>query len=86
VDEGTAGSMADKEDVHAPPPEECKKDMLAMVKFARVRSGLWYPPSADTGAKLECVYGYVYTFLAKFKKSAISRPWRCGRGERARRP
>jgi hypothetical protein len=47
-----------------PPPEECKKDMLAMVKVTRVRSGLWYPPSADTGAKLERVYGYVYTFLA----------------------
>ncbi len=43
-----------------PPPEECKKDMLAMVKVARVRSGLWYPPSADTRAKLERVYGYVY--------------------------
>jgi hypothetical protein len=51
-----------------PPPEECKKDMLAMVKVTRVRSGLWYPPSADTRAKLERVYGYVYTFLAKFKK------------------
>jgi hypothetical protein len=51
-----------------PPPEECKKDMLAMVKVARVRSGLWYPPSADTRAKLERVYGYVYTFLARVRK------------------
>jgi hypothetical protein len=51
-----------------PPPEECKKDMLAMVKVARVRSGLWNPPSADTRAKLERVYGYVYTFLAGDRK------------------
>ena len=35
-----------------PPPEECKKDMMAMVMTAQVRSGLWYPPSADTRAKL----------------------------------
>jgi hypothetical protein len=33
-----------------PPPEECKKDMLTMVKTARVRSGLWYPPSAGACA------------------------------------
>jgi hypothetical protein len=51
-----------------PPPEECKKDMLAMVKVTRVWSGLWYPPSADTRAKLERVYGYVYTFLARARK------------------
>jgi hypothetical protein len=30
-----------------PPPEECKKDMLAMVKTTRMPSGLWYPPRAD---------------------------------------
>jgi hypothetical protein len=51
-----------------PPPEECKKDMLAMVKTARVRSRLWYPPSANTRAKLERVYGYVYTFLARARR------------------
>ncbi len=51
-----------------PPPKECKKDMLAMVKTTRVLSGLWYPPSADTRAKLERVYGYVYTFLAGVRK------------------
>jgi hypothetical protein len=51
-----------------PPPEECKKDMLAMVKVARVGSGLWYPPSADTRTKLERVYGYVYAFLARARK------------------
>jgi hypothetical protein len=44
-----------------PPPEECKKDMLAIVKIARVRSRLWYPPSANTRAKLERVYRYVYS-------------------------
>ncbi len=55
-------------------PEECKKDMLAMVKAVRVRSGLWYPPSADTRAKLERVYGYLYTFLAKFKKHSDFTP------------
>jgi hypothetical protein len=53
-----------------PPPEECKKDMMAMVAAPRVRSGLWYPPSADTRAKLERVYGYVYTFLAGARKLA----------------
>jgi hypothetical protein len=52
----------------SPPPEECKKDMLAMVKVARVRSGLWYPPSADMRAKLERVYVYMYTFLARVRK------------------
>jgi hypothetical protein len=57
-----------------PPPEECKKDMLAMVKTGRVRSGLWYPPSADTRAKLERVYGYVYSFLARARKLANFTP------------
>jgi hypothetical protein len=57
-----------------PPPEECKKDMLAMVKTTRVRSGLWYPPSADTRAKLERVYGYVYTFLARARRLANFTP------------
>jgi hypothetical protein len=68
VDGGAARSVANEETVTPPPPEECKKDMLAMVKVARVRSGLWYPPSADTRAKLEHVYGYVYTFLARARK------------------
>ncbi len=57
-----------------PPPEECKKDMLAMVKAARVRTGLWYPPSTDTRAKLERVYGYVYTFLARARRLANFSP------------
>ncbi len=57
-----------------PPPEECKKDMMAMVVAAPVRSGLWYPPSADTRAKLEQVYGYVYTFLAGARKLADFTP------------
>jgi hypothetical protein len=39
-----------------PPLEECKKDMLAMVKAVRVR------------ATLEHVYGHVYTFLARARK------------------
>jgi hypothetical protein len=58
----------------SPPSEECKKDKLAMVKAVRIRSQLWYPPSADTRAKLERVYGYVYTFLAKFKKHSDFTP------------
>jgi hypothetical protein len=57
-----------------PPPEECKKDMLAMVKTARVRSGLLYPPSADPRAKLERVYSYVYTFLFGARKLANFAP------------
>ncbi len=59
----------------APPPlEECKKDMMAMIAVARVKSGLWYPPSANTRAKLERVYGYVYTFLAGARKLASFTP------------
>jgi transposase InsO family protein len=57
-----------------PPPEECKKDMMAMIAVARVKSGLWYPPSASTRAKLERVYGYVYTFLAGARKLASFTP------------
>jgi len=63
-----------KKTLTLPPPEECKKDMLAMVKVARVRSGLWYPPSADTRAKLEHVYSYVYTFLAGARNLANFTP------------
>ncbi len=40
----------------------------AMVKVTRVRSGLWYPPSADTLDKLKRAYGYVYTFLVGARK------------------
>ncbi len=65
---GSPEAWPTKKTFMPPPPEECKKDMLAMVKVTRVRSGLWYPPSADTRAKLERVYGYVYTFLARVKK------------------
>ncbi len=57
-----------------PPPEECKKDMLAMVKTTTVWSGLWYPPSANMRAKLERVYGYVYMFLAGARKLAKFTP------------
>jgi hypothetical protein len=57
-----------------PPPEECKKEMMAMVKTAQVKPGLWYPPSADTRAKLERVYGYVYTFLAGARRLANFTP------------
>ncbi len=42
--------------------------MLAMVNAVRTTSGLWYPPWADTRAKLEHVYGYVYAFLASSRK------------------
>jgi hypothetical protein len=57
-----------------PPPEECKKDMLAIVKAARTPSGLWYPPRADTRAKLERVYGYVYTFQSRARKHSDFTP------------
>jgi hypothetical protein len=75
-----------KKTLTPPPPEECKKDMLAMVKVARVRSGLWYPPSADTRAKLERVYSYVYTFLAGARKLANFTPITARMREGARRP
>ncbi len=68
------GTRPAKKTFAPPPPEECKKDMMAMVMTAQVRSGLWYPPSADTRAKLERVYGYVYTFLAGARKLANFTP------------
>jgi hypothetical protein len=63
-----------KKTLTPPPPEECKKDMHAMVKAARTRSRLWYPPRADTRAKLERVYRYVYTFLARVRKHSDFTP------------
>jgi hypothetical protein len=48
--------------------------MMAMVMTTRMRSGLWYPPSAGTRAKRERVYGYVYTFLAGARKLASFTP------------
>jgi hypothetical protein len=60
-----------------PPPEECKKDMLAMIKTARVQTGLWYPPSANTRAQLERVYGYVYTFPRPRPDPSTRWPWWC---------
>jgi hypothetical protein len=57
-----------------PPLEECKKDMLAMVKAVRTAPGLWYPPEANTRAKLERVYGYVYAFLARARKQSDFTP------------
>jgi hypothetical protein len=74
LDEGVSRDVAGQKDVRATPPEECKKDMLAMGKATRVRPGLWYPPAADTRAKLECVYGYMYTFLARARKLANFTP------------
>jgi hypothetical protein len=74
VDEEAPETWPAKKTFTPPPTEECKKDILAMVKTARVRSGLWYPPSADTRAKLERVYGYVYTFLARARKLANFTP------------
>ncbi len=74
MDEGASRDVAGQKTFAPPPPEECKKDLLAMVKTTRVRSGLWYPPFADTRAKLERVYGYVYTFLAGARKLANFTP------------
>jgi hypothetical protein len=48
--------------------------MMAMVMAARAKPGLWYPPAANTRAKLEQVYGYVYTFLAGARKLANFAP------------
>jgi hypothetical protein len=69
-----------------PSPEECRKDMLAMVKVTSVRSGLRNPPSADTRAKLERMYGYIYTFLARSRKLNNFTPiavWTWGTGKGA---
>ncbi len=43
---------------------------LAREINSRAKPGLWYPPAANTRAKLEQVYGYVYTFLAGARKLA----------------
>jgi hypothetical protein len=52
----------------SPPAEECRKDVLKAAGGVRVTPGLVYPARATTRAKLERIYGYVFTAVARFKK------------------
>ncbi len=74
MDEGASRDVAGQKDVRTTPARGLQEGHVAMVKTTRVRSGLWYPPSADTRAKLERVYGYVYKFLARARKLANFTP------------
>ncbi len=51
-----------------PPAEECRKDVLNVAGELRATPGLVYPAPATTRAKLECIYGYMFTAIARFKK------------------
>jgi hypothetical protein len=57
-----------KKKFKTPPAEECRKDVLNVAGGLRATSGLVYPARATTRAKLERIYGYVFTALARFKK------------------
>jgi hypothetical protein len=51
-----------------PPAEECRKDVLNVSGGLKATPGLVYPAWATTRAKLERIYGYVFTAIARFKK------------------
>jgi hypothetical protein len=53
----------------APPQEECRKDVLSMTGAVTTAQGFEYPARATTRAKLERIYGYVSTAVARFKGS-----------------
>ncbi len=50
------------------PAEECRKDVLNVDGRLRATPGLVYPARATTRAKLERIYRYVFTAIARFKK------------------
>ncbi len=52
----------------SPPVEECRRDVLKAAGGVRATPGLVYPARATTRAKLERIYGYVFTAVARFKK------------------
>ncbi len=56
-----------------PPAEECRKDVLKAAGGVRMTPGLVYPARATTRAKLERIYGYVFTAVARFKKETVDR-------------
>ncbi len=51
-----------------PPAEECRKDVLNVAGGLKATPGLVYPARATTRAKLERIYWYVFTAIARFKK------------------
>jgi hypothetical protein len=51
-----------------PPVEECRKDVLNVAGGLSVTPGLVYPVRATTRAKLEPIFRYVFTAVARFKK------------------
>jgi hypothetical protein len=57
-----------KKKFSTPPAEECRKDVLKAAGGVRAAPGLVYPACATTRAKLECIYGYVFTAIARFRK------------------
>ncbi len=56
------------------PAEECRKDVLNVDRGLRATPGLVYPARATTRAKLERIYGYVFTAIARFKKLPVFSP------------
>ncbi len=68
MDEGAAGGVANKADIHATPTRGVQEGHAC---HGQDREGaIWavVPTTADTQAKMERVYGYVYTFLARARK------------------
>jgi hypothetical protein len=57
-----------------PPVEECRKDVLNVAGRLSATLGLVYPARAITRAKLERIYGYVFTAIACFKKMPAFSP------------
>jgi hypothetical protein len=58
----------------APPAEECRKDVLNVAGGVTAKPGLVYPAWATTRAKLERIYGYVFTAVARFKRLPAFNP------------
>jgi hypothetical protein len=52
----------------APPPEECRKDILSISCAVSVCQSLRYPARASSRVKLQRIFGYVFTAAAKFRK------------------
>jgi hypothetical protein len=50
------------------PVEDCRKDVLNVAGGLSATPGLVYPAWATTRAKLEHIFGYVFTAVARFKK------------------
>jgi hypothetical protein len=62
------GTWPVKKKFTTPPAEECRKDVLSVAGGVRATSGLVYPARATTRAKLERIYGYLSTAVARFRR------------------